>query len=110
MSIALPPAVDVIASAPQCGVLCGACRGRKRRLGPELERAPEDEAGVQQRFTAGAFRCVYDGVEDLRALNARSDRRGSLEIRFRHLYRGEILRRHGAVSPNTAPTPISVKS
>src|SRR5664279_5016801 len=33
-----------------------------------LERAPEEEAGGNSRFTAGAFRCVYDGVEDLRAL------------------------------------------
>ena len=33
-----------------------------------LERAPEDESGGNSRFTAGAFRCVYDGVEDLRAL------------------------------------------
>ncbi len=33
-----------------------------------LERAPEDEAGGNTRFTAGAIRCVYDGVEDLRVL------------------------------------------
>src|ERR1044072_2429552 len=33
-----------------------------------LERAREDEAGGNSRFTAGAFRCVYDGVEDLRKL------------------------------------------
>src|ERR1700674_5362388 len=33
-----------------------------------LERAPVEEAGGNSRFTAGAFRCVYDGVEDLRAL------------------------------------------
>ena len=33
-----------------------------------LERAPEDEAGGNSRFTAGAFRCVYDGVDDLRKL------------------------------------------
>src|ERR1700731_4752054 len=33
-----------------------------------LERAPEDEAGGNSRFTAGAFRCVYDGVDDLKAL------------------------------------------
>ncbi len=33
-----------------------------------LERAPEAEAGGNSRFTAGAFRCVYDGVEDLVAL------------------------------------------
>src|SRR6516162_10492966 len=33
-----------------------------------LERAPENEAGGNSRFTAGAFRCVYDGIDDLRAL------------------------------------------
>jgi tricarballylate dehydrogenase len=33
-----------------------------------LEAAPEDESGGNSRFTAGAFRCVYDGVEDLRRL------------------------------------------
>ncbi len=33
-----------------------------------LERAPEDEAGGNSRFTAGAIRCVYDGIDDLRAL------------------------------------------
>ena len=33
-----------------------------------LERAPEAEFGGNSRFTAGAFRCVYDGVDDLRAL------------------------------------------
>lgn len=33
-----------------------------------LERAPENEAGGNTRFTAGAIRCVYDGVEDLRIL------------------------------------------
>ena len=33
-----------------------------------LERAPEAESGGNSRFTAGAFRCVYDGVADLREL------------------------------------------
>ena len=33
-----------------------------------LERAPEDEAGGNSRFTAGAMRVVYDGIEDLRIL------------------------------------------
>jgi tricarballylate dehydrogenase len=33
-----------------------------------LERAREDEAGGNTRFTAGAMRVVYDGVEDLRKL------------------------------------------
>lgn len=33
-----------------------------------LERAPEEEAGGNTRFTAGAIRCVYDSVDDLRTL------------------------------------------
>ncbi len=33
-----------------------------------LERAPESEAGGNTRFTAGAIRFAYDGVDDLRAL------------------------------------------
>jgi tricarballylate dehydrogenase len=31
-----------------------------------LERAPPEERGGNSAFTAGAFRCVYDGVDDLR--------------------------------------------
>ena len=33
-----------------------------------LERAPEDENGGNSRFTAGAFRIAYAGVEDLKAV------------------------------------------
>ena len=33
-----------------------------------VERAPFEEAGGNSRFTAGAIRCVYDGLDDLRAL------------------------------------------
>ncbi len=33
-----------------------------------LERAPEAESGGNSRFTAGAIRFAYDGVDDLRAL------------------------------------------
>src|SRR5829696_5390585 len=33
-----------------------------------LERAPEDEAGGNTRFTAGAIRFAYRGVEDLKAI------------------------------------------
>lgn len=33
-----------------------------------LERAPAEEAGGDSRFTAGAMRVVYDGVDDLRRL------------------------------------------
>src|SRR4029078_6726815 len=33
-----------------------------------LEAAPEDEAGGNSRFTAGAMRVVYNGVDDIKAL------------------------------------------
>ena len=33
-----------------------------------LERAPETESGGNSRFTAGAIRFAYDGLEDLRAI------------------------------------------
>ncbi|HXF89451.1 MAG TPA: FAD-dependent tricarballylate dehydrogenase TcuA [Xanthobacteraceae bacterium] len=33
-----------------------------------IERAPKELMGGNSRFTAGAFRCVYDGVEDLKAI------------------------------------------
>ena len=33
-----------------------------------IERAPEDERGGNTRFSNGAMRAVYDGVEDIEAL------------------------------------------
>ncbi|MFL9823609.1 FAD-dependent tricarballylate dehydrogenase TcuA [Rhodoplanes sp. SY1] len=65
----LPSSVDVVVvgggNAAFCAALAAAEKGVSVLV---LERAPEDEAGGNSRFTAGAFRCVYDGVEDLRAL------------------------------------------
>ena len=52
-------------NAALCAALAAADAGAKVRV---LERAPEAESGGNSRFTAGAFRCVYDGVDDLRAL------------------------------------------
>src|SRR5580692_5588970 len=52
-------------NAAVCAALAAADAGAKVLV---LERAPEDESGGNSRFTAGAFRCVYDGVDDLRAL------------------------------------------
>ena len=34
----------------------------------DIERAPEAESGGNSRFTAGAIRLAYRGVEDLRAI------------------------------------------
>jgi tricarballylate dehydrogenase len=54
-----------------CGnaALCAALAAREG--GAEvvvLERAPPEESGGNSRFTAGAIRFAYEGVEDLRAL------------------------------------------
>ena len=69
MSTTLPPATDVIVvgagNAAFCAALAAAEQGVSVLM---LERAPEAEAGGNSRFTAGAFRCVYNGVDDLRAL------------------------------------------
>ncbi len=69
MSSALPSSADVVVvgagNAAFCAALAAAEKGVSVLM---LERAQEDEAGGNSRFTAGAFRCVYDGVEDLRAL------------------------------------------
>ncbi len=50
-------------NAALCAALAAAEAGARVMV---LERAPEAEAGGNSRFTAGAFRCVYDGVDDLR--------------------------------------------
>ncbi len=52
-------------NAAMCAALAAAEAGAAVTV---LERAPEDEAGGNSRFTAGAMRVVYDGVEDLREL------------------------------------------
>src|SRR3974390_1829772 len=69
MSTALPSSAEVVVvgggNAAFCAALAAAEQGVSVLV---LERAPEEEAGGNSRFTAGAFRCVYDGVEDLRAL------------------------------------------
>ena len=60
---------DVVVVGAGNAALCAALAARER--GAEvivLERAARDESGGNSRFTAGAFRCVYNGVEDLRGL------------------------------------------
>jgi tricarballylate dehydrogenase len=69
MSDALPSAVDVVVVGAGNAAFCAALSAAEKGVSVlVLERAPEDEAGGNSRFTAGAFRCVYDGVEDLRRL------------------------------------------
>jgi len=60
---------DVIIVGGGNAALCAALSARQyceRVL--VLERAPEDEAGGNSRFTAGLMRVVYNGVEDLRKI------------------------------------------
>ena len=65
----LPESCDVLVvgggNAALCAALAAAESGATVLV---LERASEAESGGNSRFTAGAFRCVYDGVDDLKAL------------------------------------------
>jgi tricarballylate dehydrogenase len=62
----LPSEVGVVivggGNAALCAALAAAEQGTSVLV---LERAPEEEAGGNSRFTAGAIRCAYEGVEDL---------------------------------------------
>src|SRR5579864_1362154 len=65
----LPPSADVVIVGAGNAAFCAAHAAAEHGVSVlVLERAPEDEAGGNSRFTAGAFRCVYDGVDDFRAL------------------------------------------
>ena len=58
-------------NAAGCAALAAKDAGAEKVV--MLERAPEDEAGGNTRFTAGAMRVVYDGVEDIQKLVELSD-------------------------------------
>ena len=65
----IPEQVDVLIVGAGNAAMCAALSARES--GAEvaiLERAPEEESGGNSRFTAGAIRCVYDNVDDLRQL------------------------------------------
>ena len=58
-------------NAAACAALAAQDAGAKKIV--MLERAPEEEAGGNTRFTAGGMRVVYDGVEDIKKLVELSD-------------------------------------
>jgi tricarballylate dehydrogenase len=65
----LPLAADVVIVGAGNAAFCAAHAAAERGVSVLMvECAPEDEAGGNSRFTAGVFRCVYDGVDDLRAI------------------------------------------
>jgi len=69
MAISLPKAVDVVVVGGGNAALCAALAAAEHRVSVlVLERAPESAAGGNSTFTAGAVRCVYNGVDDLREL------------------------------------------
>src|SRR5262249_47093536 len=65
----LPEAVDVVVVGAGNAALCAALAAAEHKVSVlVIERAPQSESGGNSRFTAGAIRCVYNGVEDLREL------------------------------------------
>ncbi len=64
-----PLAADVIVIGGGNAAFCAALAAREQGASVMmLERAPEEEAGGNSRFTAGAMRFVYDGISDLKKL------------------------------------------
>src|SRR5436853_2235954 len=60
---------DVIVVGAGNAALCAALAARETAQKVlVLERAPEEESGGNSRFTAGLFRIVYNGAEDLQTL------------------------------------------
>ena len=63
------PEFDVVVVGAGNAALCAALAAEENGASVlVLERANEDESGGNSRFTAGAMRVVYDGVDDLKAL------------------------------------------
>ena len=65
----LPESCDVVVVGGGNAAFCAALSAREQ--GAEvlvLERADQDESGGNSRFTAGAIRCVYNDVDDLKRL------------------------------------------
>ena len=65
----LPESIDVLVIGAGNAAMCAALAAREAGVEVAiLERAPKAESGGNSRFTAGAIRCVYRGVDDLKEL------------------------------------------
>ena len=92
-----PESSDVVVVGAGNAAMCAALAAREQGARViVLERAPEDESGGNTRFTAGAIRFAYNGVEDLRELMPDLTEEESRAHRLRRLHGKPVLRRHGA--------------
>jgi len=66
----LPDSCEVVVVGAGNAAMCAALAAAEHEgvRVAVLERAPEEESGGNTRFTAGAIRCAYNGVDDLRQL------------------------------------------
>ena len=86
---------DVIVIGAGNAACCAALAARESGASViMLEAAPLDDCGGNSRYTAGAVRIVFNGVDDL-VPALRPDRRREEKRRLRHLHRRPVLRRHG---------------
>ena len=75
-------------NAALCAAISAAEQGARVTL---FERAPEDLSGGNSRFTAGAMRTVYDGVQDLKRLMPDLTDAEIARTRLRQLQRRAVL-------------------
>src|SRR4051812_20302171 len=65
---------DVVVVGGGNAALCAALAAQERGASVlVLERAPPEESGGNSRFTAGAIRLAYNGVDDLKQIMELSD-------------------------------------
>ena len=90
-------------NAATCAALSAKEQGARVLM---LEKAPFDERGGNSLFTAGGFRFVHDGLDDLRTdiLDDLTRGRGRFDRQSADAFEAEVHRRSSCASPRTMPT------